>query len=326
MQKASPQDFNKYISKYKYTLDFQDALNLNCFLTKDISKILKEFNDKFKNNAINKKADITSLSKLKLFNFLSYLLELHVSIKINIQKIKNDISNYANSETLIFKVPNRFGNIKLQYYTYLTFFINYFTSDINNIENNNSMIIDNNNTSDYTSSSDEHVYFDWNSQIKGYSKDIDLTDFFERKKELELILQFNKTNIKKNISNNNSKKHKDNIIIKFANKHTRLGLFRERIFEMINDFEDDEIILNKIKFIYYAIKFPYNDKINKTDIISLYSNCLKSKHTKEEKGKSKIYLKNLKESEIKKLNLAHININDGYEESLNNPFIYILLK
>ena len=319
LKNKSPQEFNKYMPKYKNTLDFQDALKLYCFLKGDIEPILKEFNNKFKNNAINKITDIVSLSKLKLFNFLSYLLELQVSIKMNIQKIKNDISNYTNPETLIFKVPNRFGNMELQYYTYLTYFINYFTSEIKNIQNNNNMIIDNN-TNDFTSSSYEQIYFDWNNKIKGYSKNIDLTDFFERKKELEKILQLNKTNIKTNLSNNNSKKQKDDIVITFADKLTRLGLFKERIYEMINESEDDEFILKKIKFIYYAIKFPYNDKINKVDIISLYSNCLKSSHTKEEKAKSKIYLKNLKES--KQLNLAYTNINGGYEESLNNPFIY----
>ena len=180
------------------------------------------------------------------------------------------------------------------------------------------MIIDNN-TFDYTSSSKEQVYFDWNTQIKENSKYIDLTNFFKRKNKLESILELNKSYNKKINIKNDFKKEKGDIdlISRFKSKFIKLSLFKERIFEMID--ESDEIILKKIKFIYYAILFPTEDKIY---IIGLYSNCLKSKYTKKEIEQSKVDIKNLKDREINKLNLAYTNIDMRFKDSLNNPFIF----
>ena len=48
LKKTSNNDYNKYIGKYKYSLNFQDALLLKCFINNDIIQILKEFNKNFK--------------------------------------------------------------------------------------------------------------------------------------------------------------------------------------------------------------------------------------------------------------------------------------
>ena len=319
-EKKSSNEFEKYIGKYKYTLDFQDAHRLSAFNVNDVKLILGEFNENFPNNSIKGIKNIVSLSKLKLFNFLSYLLKFkqNPSAKTTIQNVKNQILKYANSETLIFKVPNRFGNIELQFYTYLTMLINYFISEIvNNDDDINGMIIEHNKI-DYTSSSKEQIYFDWNTKKKGKSIDIDLTDFYERKEKLESILEINKSDDQNmNIISTHSKKKKDikNIIPRFFHECSKLYFFNDRIFEMLD--ESDEIILKKIRFIFYIMKFK---NITNMQILSCYSNCLKSNYTKEEIENSCIYLKNLKG--IKEFNLSYSNINYNFINSLENPFIF----
>lgn len=310
-------DFDKYIGKYKYTLDFQDALRLRAFDANDVKSILVEFNENFPNNSISGIKKIVSLSKLKLFNFLSYLLnyQQNPSAKTTIQNVKNHILKYAIPETLIFKVPNRFGNSELQFYTYLTMLINYFISEIVNIvDGKNEMIIEDNKF-DYTSSSKEQIYFDWNTKKRGESIYIDLTDFYKRKEKLESILEINKSDDQNmNIISTYSKKKKDNknLILRFFNECSKLYFFKDRIFEMLD--ESDEIILNKIKFIYYIMKFQ--DTKNK-HIIAYYSNCLKSNYMEEE-IENNIYLKNLKG--IDKSNLSCNNIDFNCINSLKNPF------
>ena len=77
LKKNEPDTYLKYFPKYKYTLDFQDALCLKCFENEDIENTLKEYNKhldnyKLKSAAIKSINEIHSLSRLKLFNFLFY--------------------------------------------------------------------------------------------------------------------------------------------------------------------------------------------------------------------------------------------------------------
>ena len=54
-------EYNKYIAKYKYTLDYNDAKKLKCF-PKDENDIIRDLNVNFK----DKIPEIKSLSKIKL--------------------------------------------------------------------------------------------------------------------------------------------------------------------------------------------------------------------------------------------------------------------
>ena len=92
----------------------------------------------------------------------------------NLSEIENvylKIQNYSNPTTLLFKVPNRFGNIELKYYTLLTFFINFLTLEIRkNISNSNNIIIQNEeneeNEIDINSTSDAQIYFNFYQKKK----------------------------------------------------------------------------------------------------------------------------------------------------------------
>ena len=47
LKKTSINDFNKYIEKYKYTLNFKDAFLLKSFTSDEVKQILEEFNKNF---------------------------------------------------------------------------------------------------------------------------------------------------------------------------------------------------------------------------------------------------------------------------------------
>ena len=115
---------------------------------------------------------------------------------LDLKLLTEKILLYANPETLIFKVPNRFGNIELKYYTYITFFINHLISEKNNNTCDDNIIIENN-SNDFTSSPDEQVYFNWNSMKKGEMKNVNLTEFYKRKEELDNYLNINNLNANK---------------------------------------------------------------------------------------------------------------------------------
>jgi len=310
LKRNSSTEFKRYIEKYKYTLDFEDALKLGCFEIKKVKLILEEFNQNFKNNRVCSVNEIKSLSKLKIFNFFCYILKLCFNFKLattEIEICRKNILEYANSQTLIFKVPNRFGNLELKYYVYLTFIINYLISDIKNDTTNNNII--ENDISDFTSSSEEQVYFNWNNKSTGTTKYVDLTDFFDRKKELENffnINNFNNSINNKNITFNKVKKD-SNQWDKFLNKIARFSYFQEVIMEMIN--EPDEIILDKIKFFYYGLIF-----ISQNSLFLIYSRCFKQYKSYEiEMGKGITKTK-------KKSHFAYSNIDNKYSDSIKNPF------
>ena len=69
----SPKDYDIFIKKYKYTLNFKDALILGCFKKEEIESIQKEFFENAKNLKLKLNSkEIKSLSKIKLFNMLFY--------------------------------------------------------------------------------------------------------------------------------------------------------------------------------------------------------------------------------------------------------------
>ena len=109
-------------------MDFQDAIKLKCFKEKDINLIKTNFKDNASKYKI-KIGAVNSLSRMRLFNMLFFLLN---EVNITDSKLTETILSYAIPETLIFKIPNRFGNFELKYYTYITFFVNHLISEINN--------------------------------------------------------------------------------------------------------------------------------------------------------------------------------------------------
>ena len=102
-------EYNKYITKYKYTLNYEDAKNLKCFKD-DVSKIIKESSAYYSGLK-----EIKSLSKVKLFNFLFYIMNLKFNEKQYTEnfiqmaeEIRKNILSYENDANLIFKTSNTF--------------------------------------------------------------------------------------------------------------------------------------------------------------------------------------------------------------------------
>ena len=180
LKKESKSEYNKYIDKYKYTLDYNDAKKLKCFSNNE-SDIINDLND----NSEYKIKEIKSLSKIKLFSFLFYINNLKLnSIYIEedpykdiLEKIKEKIVSYSSEKNLIFKIPNNYGNYELQYYSYLNLFVDYFFDKLEpkHISKNKE--------------SDELLLFDWDKKTYGIKEKIDITQFEKDKNELKEFIQ-----------------------------------------------------------------------------------------------------------------------------------------
>ena len=236
----------------------------------------------------------------------------------NLSEIENvylKIQNYSNPTTLLFKVPNRFGNIEIKYYTLLTFFINFLTLEIRkNISNSNNIIIQNEeneeNEIDINSTSDVQIYFNFYQKKKGTTIKVDLTEFTQRKNELDKSLEKYAINEeKKKLNKTSSKKSINYLYNKLKDNINRLRIFKKRIEEMI--YESDDLIIKKIKFIYYGILFP---KEGSLDLLSKYNNCLNTNQKKE----SAYIEKYAKKEDC----LAYDNLDGKHQDTINNPFYY----
>ena len=183
-------EYKKYITKYKYTLDFEDALSLECFDNKYIIKMVNEYNNNIsinnlKINKINRINEIKSFSKIKLFNLLFFLIS-DQNKEINLETLENKILSYTIPVSLLYKVPNRFGNIELQYYSYLLSLINIFIPLKS--ENNKSK------NKDFDSSLNKEIYFDFGTKKEIIEQKINMKKFNERKKSLDNYLKGIETN------------------------------------------------------------------------------------------------------------------------------------
>ena len=125
--------YNMYIDKYKYTLDFKDAIDLKCIDKEELKSTFDEFN-KYNNYfnlgliPIDSIVKINSFSKIKVFNILLFLIS-NESIFKEPEEIEPKILSHSIPQSLIFKVPNRFGNTELQYYFYLIMIVNFLLPD-----------------------------------------------------------------------------------------------------------------------------------------------------------------------------------------------------
>jgi hypothetical protein len=103
----------------------------------------------------------------------------------------------------------------------------------------------------------------------------------------------------------------------------RLQYFKKAIIEMFD--EANDIILKKIKFIYYCLLFPCKERI---DILSIYCKCLRKEPYNEKEIDSKkrfleLYNKIDKKCKDNGYKLFAIdNIDSDFSLSLKNPFYY----
>ena len=277
LKKESKSEYDKYIDKYKYTLNYNDAKNLGCFPNIE-NDVLKELNDNFK----HKTKEIKSLSKIKLLSFLLYISNLKCSFKYIenahykdiLEKIKEKIISYSSEKNLIFKIPNNYGNYELQYYSYLNLYVNYFFDKLVPKSKINSHDKSNNNSEESSKEMDESLLFDWDRKTYGIKEKIDMTEFENDKNKLKEYIQEYINNNKKEEKNtqmmevenkydNKNKKDKDNIkIIKlddenpktllsnFFDRHiTKLKKYEKEIIFLFKEESDDEKILKHVGFI-----------------------------------------------------------------------------
>ena len=358
--KNEKDEYDKYIKKYKYTLEYKDAKELNCFNSEFVKKMEQLYINnlsKSNNNYIDK-SGIESLSKITLFNLIFYYI--NINDLTDLKKIERDIKEYSLDVFLIFKAPNKFGNVELKFYTLLRLYVELVLSIILKLNNeaNNDLKYGDINSKD----SEENVYFDWETDEIGEEVEIDMIEFEQRKSELikyignysiEYAEEYeNKDKINEmNIENNNNiaKKEKDQtnsnnintiktpskrkeseekrIEMKFFQKelHIILIIFK-RYKNIINELileKDNLKIIHKLKSIYYS--FIFNDDSN-MKILDEFINCLsETPHTKEEivfySFNKDFSLIDEKCEENNYSMFAIKNLDSIFSKSIYNPFI-----
>ena len=338
--------YDKFITKYKYTLDYRDAKSLNC-LNEDENKIILEskryFNEDIK--------EINSLSKMKLFNLLFRLFDFKITDEPYFKcatEIKDVLNSYAINETLIFKILNNYGNYELQYYTYLRLFVIYFLNLLEpifkqNKENKDSNIIETkeDNTIEIEEDNtieieEEDIFFDWVENSDGETELVDLTEIEIRKNDLNKFIE---ENIEKNKNiinmdiekgeNNNDKKEKEK---NASEKKTpedqyynvieiisELRKYKEELYYLFKENMDSKII-EQIEFIYFGLLFRNESK--NVDY-NCYPLCLGNNKKLKNENFNAFYKKFTTEEQkqiFKKDDLALVNIDYHFKANGSNPF------
>ena len=337
LKQKSKEEYNKYISKYKYTLNYKDAKKLKCF-SNDEKDILKELKSNYK----DKIPEINSLSKIKLFSFLFYInnLECNFSHTENnyykniTEKIKEKIISFSSEKDLNFKIPNNYGNYELQYYTYLNLFVNYFSEKLDQKRKNNENI----DIKEIINESNE-LFFDWDKRSYGNKEIIDITEFELNKNKLKEFIQesihknkkknknginVEKSNDKSNKINKNEEQRKyRKILCNFIDRNVKkLKKFEKEIYYLFKQEINDEKIIKNIEFIYYYLLFTKEG----CELYNSYPNCLLNNPSiKNDKYIDRFYQfalinnKNSKES-IKIGELTFYNLDSFFESKKDNPF------
>ena len=337
LKQKSKEEYNKYISKYKYTLNYKDAKKLKCF-SNDEKDILKELKSNYK----DKIPEINSLSKIKLFSFLFYInnLECNFSHTENnyykniTEKIKEKIISFSSEKDLNFKIPNNYGNYELQYYTYLNLFVNYFSEKLDQKRKNNENI----DIKEIINESNE-LFFDWDKSSYGNKEIIDITEFELNKNKLKEFIQesihknkkknknginVEKSNDKSNKINKNEeqRKYRKNLCNFIDRNVKKLKKFEKEIYHLFKQEINDEKIIKNIEFIYYYLLFTKEG----CELYNSYPNCLLNNPSiKNDKYIDRFYQfalinnKNSKES-IKIGELTFYNLDSFFESKKDNPF------
>lgn len=339
LKKVEKKEYNKYISKYKFTLDYEDAKKLKCFKNKE-EDIKKEIQKNFGVIIV----EIKSLSKLKLFNFLFYLLNIKDSkdriaydYENFIKEIRSKIESYSCNEDLIFKAPNNYGNYELQYYTYLELFTIYFAKNLK-FESKE----DENKNKNETK---EEIFFDWTIEPEGEIEEVDLRnidknieqlnkeikDFINKKEEIKKknnkqIKEKKNKKIRKENNILNSDKNKSNkeasikkILNAFFEEHVaKLKKFKNELFYLFKEKDDSKIIQN-IEFIYFNLLFTKNN----FHLYDSYPNCLLYDPTTKNENHKLNYFSYTSEEirkSIKEEELVFCNLDNNFEDKKDNPF------
>ena len=314
MHKKEKKEYAKYIEKYKYTLNFMDAMKLNCFDEKEIKECADLYNKNIEEyglkslSKIKQKEDIKCLSKLKLINLLLYLLNLDLS-NLNGESFIKEISTHFIPISLLFKVPNKYGSIELLFYTLINFYINYFIKDFEIEENANDQNLSN---------IEKEIFFNFTNGDKIPEIDVDLSNFNKRKSELEEYIK-NVIETKKQKKSEISKKKID-IKLSFSllkEKYFLLDNFRTTILNIIQE-KDDNAIVQKLKFLYYNLQFISCEDF---ELIQKLKNSLMEQNFKE-KEKIGIFKKYLIDFKNYDENLALSNLNHKFNSVLDNPFFF----
>ena len=351
LKEKSISEYNKYITKYKYTLNYEDAKKLKC-LNEDEKEIKNEIFKNFNEN-IDK---IKSLSKLKMFNFLFYIINLKFDYWTIVEeyeeiweKIKNGIEQYDNEIDLVFKTPNSLGNYELKYYTYLGLFIDYFRSKISTKqdENKNEINIDVINENSELDKID--IYFDWDNKNYGEMVEVDMSEFEEKKTNLKNFIdeylkehsENNDNNIvmeveegyldkkNKDISKNKKNEEYDDINTKskmdvvkdFLQIHAKkLNIYKSELYYLFKQ-DNDEKIIKDIEFIYYYLLFRDGKTTN--EVYDSYPNCLYNDLTIQNKNIYKLFEKKIDEkvkNSINKDELVFANLDMDLLKIKDNVF------
>jgi hypothetical protein len=332
-------EYNKFIVKYKYTLNYSDAKKLNCFDVNEES-IKNECNKNFGSNI----KEIISLSKAKLFNFLFFIINLKYDKKTFFEEfndiersILDTLESYKNECNLIFKVPNNFGNPELQYYTYLSLFVNYYYKKIEYKNNKDDNILESDDLD--LELKDDEIYFDWDKDSKGKTEKLDMSKFEEKKEKLKKYLDEDDEEINdlktkegektKNKVKSSTKmeidkeqeefKKRDNIKDFILMHAERLKKYEDELKQLFKEQDDGKVIKN-LEFIYTYLLFTKNAT---NPLYDNYPNCLYVDPSKNNEYFNKYFIeftsKKARESIIKD-ELVFLNLDFKFMISKDNPF------
>jgi len=340
---------DKYLYKYKYTLNYKDAKKLGCF---------QEVNETNLINSINQKLDfllfqgkriesIEILSKAKLIDFFLYLILLKIS-EDNFENIMKEINSLRLGIDLIFKAPIYLGNDELKYYFLYEKFVEYF-SDTEEKENkskqkNNifkSLTLDYFPTFEQNSSEYSDVVLDEFDKRKqnlfdfikdDLKKNIDLFENIEIETPKESIIELDEdsefkmenkdnkqsSNIKttKNKNNRNKKKYKI-----FKKKLEYFKNYKDAILGIFFDGKDDKKIIEILTYLYFYMLLTIKSN-NSYD--QRFINALYMKNNEFDKEKIDEYdnqIQSLFNGDYDKLFIKNIAIPEDFFENIGDPFI-----
>ena len=314
--------YNKYINKYKYTLNYKDAKSLGCFKgeEEEITK-LENFYKKSKINSTIK--EINSLSKIKIINFLYQLNDYYKEGKKK-KDFKNLLLVYKIKESLKFKLPNNYGNYELQLFTFLKLFLYLFNFEDEDAKDNITENEDDNyNEEEYLGSSDNDDDDTNDEELLEFK----MNDNIEKINKFNSFISSNKLNIaipNKNLVSNQNNTRKNFEIVKILLQYLN-GFDKYITNELIIYDKDDNIFLKKIDFIYFTIiYFIYNYDTYSSDIKTFKYSLYEPKVNRDKavnyfSEKTNKLLENYKEKEL--LNYTQLfGIKSDVENMINNPF------
>ena len=343
LKENEPNKFQKYINKYLYTLNYDEAKLLVDLKIEEDKELKKLNNFRSLNNIKSIIKEIDSLSKLKLVNFI-YQINNFYKTKKQINDYIDLLEEYSLNTNLKYRLPNFCGSRELLFYTYLQLFIEIFSFEIDKDENTKMDIdfpeekdnkkeeninkINNNedsaNEEECFSISDISYQDENNYEFKNDEIINDINEFFEYINNNNNIIEKGNKIDEDIILNKNFRTA--SIYMQYLNS---FDIFIEK--KMIIDFDKDDF-LEQIDFIYFTITyFRYNNKDNKLTHFNkqpieyiLYEPQEKRKEALIFINcdiKDKKYFKNL--SQDKKESLIYTNLskcNIPIESAINNPF------